>query len=199
MASPRKSIFCPSCGTRNGPGAERCVSCGTTMPLPTEDLRGATTERSAPPPGDPPPEQAYGAGPVVELDYAGFWIRVLASVVDSLILTVPSIVLAFVDSTGLVGLVGSAAYYILFTGLRGQTPGKMVVGIKVIREDGSLPGLGVAGLRETIGKIVSGIALFLGYLWVAFDPKKQGWHDKMAGTVVVVVARRERRYRGPVA
>ncbi len=116
------------------------------MPLPTEDLRGATTERSAP----RPPRR-------------------------------------------------TAAYYTLFTGLRGQTPGKMAVGIKVIREDGSLPGVGYAALRETIGKLVSGLALLLGYLWVAFDTKKQGWHDKMAGTVVVVVSRRERRYRGPVA
>jgi uncharacterized RDD family membrane protein YckC len=165
---------------RNGTEAERCVSCGTTMQPPSQDLRVA--------------------GPVVDLDYAGFCVRFLAFGVDWLILLVPGLVLAVIDPTGLVGLVGSTAYYILFTGLRGQTPGKMVVGIKVIRiEDGSLPGLGVAALRETLGKFVSALALLLGYLWIAFDPKKQGWHDKMARTVVVVVVRpRARRYRGPV-
>ena len=75
-------------------------------------------------------------------------------------------------------------YYWLFTGLKGQTPGKMAVGIKVIDAGGNVPGLGRAALRETVGKIISAIPLFLGYFWVAWDPKKQGWHDKLAGTYV---------------
>lgn len=56
----------------------------------------------------------------------------------------------------------SFLYHWLFIGLKGQTPGKMLVGIKVVREDGKVPGLGTAALRETVGKLVSGIVLGLG-------------------------------------
>ncbi|MCH8205891.1 MAG: RDD family protein [Chloroflexi bacterium] len=78
-------------------------------------------------------------------------------------------------------------YYSVFTGLRGQTPGKMVLGIKVVRGDGQLPGLGCAVFRETVGKTVSTIVLFLGFLWIALDRHEEGWHDKIAGTHVIRV------------
>ena len=76
-------------------------------------------------------------------------------------------------------------YYVLLTGLRGQTVGKMALGIRVVRSDGQVPGLGYAVLREVVGKFVSVIALFLGFLWIAWDRERQGWHDMIAGTHVV--------------
>jgi uncharacterized RDD family membrane protein YckC len=61
----------------------------------------------------------------------------------------------------------------------------MLLGLRVAREsDGSAPGLGRSFLRY-IGYFVSGLALGIGFLWVAFDSRKQGWHDKIAGTVVI--------------
>ena len=78
-------------------------------------------------------------------------------------------------------------YYVLFTGLRGQTPGKMLVGIKVVDEEGAIPGLGRAIMREVIGKFISAIVFDVGYLWVLWDPNRQAWHDKIAGTFVVPV------------
>ena len=74
-------------------------------------------------------------------------------------------------------------------GIKGQTLGKMALGIKVIKRNGQALGLGQAALREVVGKFVSFIALCLGFLWVAWDPKKQGWHDKIAGTEVIKVRR----------
>ena len=59
------------------------------------------------------------------------------------------------------------------------------MGLKVIDETGSNIGYGKSFLREIVGKIVSGLVFNLGYVWVAFDDKKQGWHDKIAGTYVV--------------
>ena len=77
------------------------------------------------------------------------------------------------------------AYYIVFTGRGGQTPGKMALRIKVIRRDGREIGYGRAALREVIGKFVSGIILCIGYLMVVFDEQKQGLHDRMADTYVI--------------
>ena len=168
------------------------------------------------PPAVPPSPAlggAFGGGPEVELDYAGIGVRLAAFFIDLMVTFVLVSVLAlvlglsgpefFTQGEGVtvldyLGYVLPLAYAVLFIGLRGQTIGKMVVGVKVIREDGSLPGLGSAALRETFGKLISGVALLLGYIWIGFDSKKQGWHDKIAGTVVVVV-RRGPRYRGPVA
>jgi uncharacterized RDD family membrane protein YckC len=86
---------------------------------------------------------------------------------------------------GIFSVLIGVAYYIFFTGYCGQTPGKMALRIKVIRTDGSDMDYGRALLRETLGKFVSGIILGIGYLMVAFDPQKQGLHDKIADTYVI--------------
>ena len=76
------------------------------------------------------------------------------------------------------------AYFVMFWATRGQTPGKMALGIKVIGTDGSSVTWGKAILRY-IGYIISGLVLALGFVWIAFDSKRQGWHDKIANTYVV--------------
>ena len=86
------------------------------------------------------------------------------------------------------GFVLNTAYLVFVVWLvttRGQSPGKMAIGIKIIKTDGSSAKLGSVLLREIIGKIVSAIVLLLGFIWILFDDKRQGWHDKIAGTVVV--------------
>ena len=70
---------------------------------------------------------------------------------------------------------------------RGQSPGKIAIGIKIVRTDGSSIGIGTTLLREVIGKIVSTIFIFLGYIWILFDGQRQGWHDKISSTYVVKV------------
>ncbi len=82
------------------------------------------------------------------------------------------------------GLALSVVYYVGSWATSGQTLGKTLAGIKVISVDGSSVSLGKALLRY-LGYILSGALLSLGFLWVALDPKRQGWHDKMAGTYVV--------------
>lgn len=76
-------------------------------------------------------------------------------------------------------------YLVLFTGLKGQTPGKMFMGIKVMDEQGRVPGIGRAIMREVIGKFLSGLVFYLGFFWAAWDNQRQTWHDKIAGTWVV--------------
>ena len=75
-------------------------------------------------------------------------------------------------------------YFIIPTVIWGRTPGKWVAGIVVVDSEGQTPGP-AAIPREMIGKFVSYLAAGIGILWLMLDPKRQGWHDKIAGTYVV--------------
>jgi len=132
--------------------------------------------------------------------YVGFWKRVLASLIDTLILVVIiiAIALAFygrqymtLSSEGktllfdvIVQGVLPAVAAILFWRFRGATPGKMLISAKIVDAET----LGAPSTGQLVGRyfayIVSSI-LMLGFLWIAFDKRKQGWHDKLAGTVVI--------------
>ena len=79
------------------------------------------------------------------------------------------------------------AYFIVPTGLFGRTVGKWVAGISVVDEQGEKPGIALAIPREAVGRFVSAITFGIGLIWVIFDDKRQGWHDKIAGTYVVIV------------
>lgn len=79
----------------------------------------------------------------------------------------------------------SFVYTLLFwVNFEGATPGKRLLGIKVVKEDGAPLNFASAFIRY-FGYLLSAMVLGLGYLWVAFDKRKQGWHDKLARTVVV--------------
>jgi uncharacterized RDD family membrane protein YckC len=69
-------------------------------------------------------------------------------------------------------------------GAYGQTFGKMALRIKVVNEDGSPLTYGMALLRW-LSYFLCDVTFFLGYLWVAFDKRKQGLHDRVCGTVVI--------------
>ena len=122
------------------------------------------------------------------LEYAGFWIRLGAGVIDLLIVgCIDGFIVYFFPApiiwvTG--GLVISVAYWLSFWVWRGQTPGKMAVGVKIIRTDSS-PVKWQCAVRRFLGYIVSVVTLFIGFIWVAFDGRKQGIHDKIADTYVV--------------
>ena len=75
-------------------------------------------------------------------------------------------------------------YFVIPTTIWGRTPGKWVAGIVVVDSDGRTPGP-AAIPREMIGKFIAYISAALGIVWLVFDPKRQGWHDKIAGTYVV--------------
>lgn len=123
------------------------------------------------------------------VEYAGFGRRLAAVLVDGLIVGAAGGLLGLLapDSGGAQALValGSVLYYVLFIGVKGQTPGKMALGIKVVGPDGGPPGAVRAFVREVVGKFLSGLILCLGYLWMLWDEKRQCWHDKLADTVVV--------------
>jgi len=83
-------------------------------------------------------------------------------------------------------------YFTYFHGLNGRTPGKNLLGLQVVSADGSPISFGIAFLRSA-GYLVSSLLFTvpLGFIWIAFDKRKQGWHDKIAGTVVIIREQRE--------
>jgi uncharacterized RDD family membrane protein YckC len=68
---------------------------------------------------------------------------------------------------------------------RGTTPGKKLLGMRVVKEGGQQAGFGTMLVREWIGKVISGMVFSLGFLWILFDRDRQGWHDKLVSTYVV--------------
>jgi uncharacterized RDD family membrane protein YckC len=142
------------------------------------------------------------------LEYVGFWLRAWASVIDSvliLLVTTPLLITAYglAYYTGgkegiiagpadlLISYVGPAAATIAFWILRQATPGKIVVGARVVNARTGEPiGTGQSIVRY-LGYYLSLLPLGLGFFWVGWDRRKQGWHDKLAGTVVVRTKRVE--------
>ncbi|WP_160152301.1 RDD family protein [Microbulbifer sp. ALW1] len=136
------------------------------------------------------------------LNYAGFWPRVGASIIDTLILmviTLPPLILiygwTYLESEQL--FLGTADVVInwifpfiaivAFWAYKQATPGKMAIAARIVdAKTGGKPSLQQYVVRY-IGYFISTIPLGLGLLWVAWDEKKQGWHDKLANTVVEVV------------
>ncbi len=117
-------------------------------------------------------------------------IRLFALVTDLLILgAVDSLLVFFLGRDVAVGIawVVHMAYFTLFTGWRGQTPGKMVFRIAAVSTDGGNMGMARAAIREIMGKVVAFplAPLLLGHFFCVFDENKQSWFDKMAGTYVV--------------
>lgn len=146
------------------------------------------------------PDADLHAGSGIEPNYVGFWARVVASIVDSvvmmaLVFALASVVMGldefvnenaeFTLSSFLIQIVLPIAFVLLFWIYRNATPGKMLVGAVIVdAKTGKSPSAGQYIIRY-IGYYVSTIILMLGFFWVAFDKRKQGWHDKMAGTVVI--------------
>ena len=117
----------------------------------------------------------------------GFGERLVAYIIDLVVLVF--IDLVFLVLLGpvagrLVGALASIVYVIGFWTASGATPGKMLMGLRVVTREGEPIGGGTAALRY-IGYIISGLALLLGFLWIIWDPEHEGWHDKIAGTRVI--------------
>jgi uncharacterized RDD family membrane protein YckC len=109
---------------------------------------------------------------VANAEYAGFWRRLLAFFIDAIILSLVSW-----GGANLIYFIGMWAW-------KGQTLGQMVFNIKVIKTDGLPVDLRIATLRY-LGYLGCILTLGIGFLWIFFDKKKQGLHDKLAETYVI--------------
>lgn len=146
--------------------------------------------------------------------YGGFWRRLFAFLIDEFILYFVSLILFLIGLLALglrgemigrvlssvgdpahgiglfaflyltVSLLTGMIYFTAFHGIAGRTPGKMLLGLRVIQVSGDPITPGIAFLRW-VGYLISGPLFCLGFLWIAFDGRKQGWHDKIAATIVI--------------
>ena len=146
--------------------------------------------------------------------YIGFWARFVATLVDTIVLgfilapvgwllgfSRESLVLVNNDGvwvwdapgtfapalgmhTGLQAL-ALAILVIVFWKWKSATPGKMVIGAVIVDANTLAPPSTGQLIGRYLGYFISALFMGLGFLWVAFDGRKQGWHDKLAGTLVI--------------
>ena len=161
----RAPSVCRACSTPLPAGAEVCGNCGARI-IPVT-LPGA----------------------VADVDYAGFWIRAIASVVDAIILNIIGLLIGLAIESQvwrliIVILIGMTYDVGFWVANDGATPGKVAAGIRVQMADGQPMEVGPALLR-CVGYAASTIVLFFGFIMIGLTPEKRGLHDYIAGTVVV--------------
>ena len=135
-----------------------------------------------------------------EVQYAGFWIRVLATLIDTVWLMALTFALGWMIYGAIYfqsdefsqGYADIFISYILpfiltlvFWYYKSATPGKMILGIKIVDADTLAKATTGKLVLRYVGYYVSLLPLGLGFLWVGWDRRKQGWHDKIGGTLVI--------------
>lgn len=135
-----------------------------------------------------------------EIEYVGFWLRVWASIIDTILISFVIFLLLFaiygrehlasgITITGpaniLLSYIFPAVAVIAFWSAKHATPGKMAIGAIIVDAKTDQPPSFKQHLIRNLGYFVSIFPFCLGLIWVGIDKRKQGWHDKLAGTVVV--------------
>jgi predicted Zn finger-like uncharacterized protein len=211
---------CPNCGFQQPPSQD-CIKCGiifskykprTEMPppLPSHHAGGFGLDKNL----------LHGQPEVRPVNYAGFWSRFGAYLIDGIVVSIISFIvlmvtvgptaLAMVSNLSQSHMTGNpqlaavpasfsfalftgvalsvllpVLYFIIMWGRRGATLGKMAMGIKIVKADGSNISYGTAFLRYICHQLISPFFFCLGFLWMLWDDKSQTWHDKLASTCVV--------------
>jgi len=204
------TFFCNKCGAQNTAGSQFCSRCGastsSTPGVGPAAAPGSTLPYSAPPYSASAPSYPVVA-PVVGAGYGGFWIRVIAAIIDFIILrVVVSPIKLIFGGLGLAGMMsgihpiglailggGVTFIALLFASWLYEafmesssyqaTLGKMICGMKVTDLEGNRISFERATGRH-FAKWLSGIILCIGYIMVGFTERKQGLHDLLAGTLV---------------
>jgi len=151
------------------------------------------------------------------MTYAGFWIRVGASIIDTIVMLVLFVPMAMMvygvnymsnetssqnmsswsssfymqgDGNIFLNYILPAIIVIAFWLYKSATPGKMILKLKIVDAKTGRKPTALQFIIRYLGYFLSSIFL-LGFIWIAFDRRKQGFHDKLAGTVVIRNTARE--------
>lgn len=207
-ANDADAAFCGNCGSPMQPATPPATAAfappaGYSGPVPTQPPAhpyGQSGYQQAPY-GQVPYDQAqyghtpYGQAPYAQDPYAhhpyaqptfvlvGFGPRLLAYLIDGVVLGVLYWVTG-IPAGSTLAMILSAIYFIASWGIKGQTVGKMALGLKVVSEDGSPLDWGKATIRY-FGQLLSAAILCIGFIMIAFDSQKRGLHDMIAKTRVV--------------
>lgn len=151
-----------------------CAACGASVPVGQRWCDVCHHDRFRPGPGDL-------ASPAR---------RLAAFLVDE---SIPFVALVSI-ATGALLAHSILLLFVLFMGFavwaftlfaRGMTPGKLTMGIQVVKADGRPADFFTMLVRETFGKFISGLVFMMGWIWILIDKEHQGWHDKLVGTYVI--------------
>ena len=170
-----------------------------TQPVPASEPPPMTSEPPPPATAWTPPEPT--PGPAAGVDFADPGARLIAYIIDIvitfaivvvliiiggiLVATVPILSIIPFLAVVIIPLIYFPYFWSREGSRNGQTPGMQQMGIRVVRDsDGGPITVGPAILR-LIGYWVSGFVFYLGYIWIFIDKRRRGWHDLIAGTVVV--------------
>ena len=169
-------------------------------------MASVPTSGSVPPPPPPPQWDATPTGGQQAVGYGGFWIRVVAYIIDAIVLSIASGILVGIFGISLIptdfenykpsadivwvnlaSLVIVWLYFALLeSSARGATVGKMAMGLRVVTSDGrQLSFLNATG--RYFAKFLSALFMGFGFLMVGFTERKRGLHDILASTLVVKV------------
>jgi uncharacterized RDD family membrane protein YckC len=200
-----RSKFCPSCGKATPARQQGSVAVNERAQPPAAD-----TARPRPvvvrPAGQAAGQRRSFAPPtyafIGSLESAGFGLRYGAWMFDCLISLIAIMVFTFaITAVSRQSVVGSnkdllivagltlllfVLNFVVLAGATGQTAGMRILGIYIVRESGKPFTIKHAVLRHLIGYPLSMAVFFLGFLWMLWDPRQQGWHDKLARTIVVM-------------
>jgi uncharacterized RDD family membrane protein YckC len=200
------TFFCNKCGAQNAADAQFCVRCGAPVNPAASSPTGTYASPPQPPYSSPPIQYAPTAS-MAGAQYGGFWIRVVAAIIDAIILRVVVAPVGFIfGGLGMAGMMtglphrglrlfgGGLTFILLVFGSwlyeafmesssYQATLGKMIFGMKVTDLSGNRISFERATGRH-FAKWLSGMILGIGYIMVGFTERKQGLHDLIAGTLV---------------
>ena len=192
---PQTHMDCPRCSTVNEPGSVYCYSCG----LPLDE----TQPQQSSPISDYAPYDD-GDSPTSTDRPAGFWLRLIAFIVDNIIVFTLSALIASAVGISVadwwaeawtsdgwswgafdwISLILDVSYFSVLVAVWSTTLGKLLFGLKVVRNDGSRIGIGRAFIRNWC-YFISLLLLGIGFLMIAFRRDKRGLHDLICDTKVV--------------
>ena len=184
---------CPKCGWKNKNDAVVCLNCYF-------DLRSDVEPVPIPPRGAPAVPTPSASRTPAHMEHVDFWPRVGATLIDAIILgtvlfvvkrgfglsaVMPGGDLGPVRASAVLAFSIAAVYTVGLNTVYGATVGKMALGIKIVKSDGSRITFGTALARYLLKRILAGVTCGLMYLSVAFNDQHRGWHDRIAGTTVI--------------
>jgi uncharacterized RDD family membrane protein YckC len=196
--SPYGSLHPTAATAGAAAGAHPCAECGRTFPEEDMIAFGSAWVCAECKPRFVQ-KLKEGIAPAGLLNYAGFWIRVGAKIIDGIILQAISFCIGLVIGVSLrggpaathagaigagVGLLIGLTYSVWFNGRFGATPGKMALKLKIVRPDGE-PITYARAFGRYFAEMLSGMILFIGYLMVAWDEQKRALHDRICDTRVI--------------
>jgi uncharacterized RDD family membrane protein YckC len=133
--------------------------------------------------------------------FAGFVPRLIAYIIDGVFISLISLIIGMsvgiamnlenmmiLEVSYLVSGLVTLVYLVGFWAMNGGTPGKILLGMRIVGPDGSLHGIGWGrAILRLLGYFLSSLLCYLGFFWILIDPDNRAWHDKLASTYVVHV------------